>query len=110
MIVWGGDSTGGKYDPRVDQWSAISTGANCPAACYGHTAVWTGTEMIIWGGQCAAADDRSDGRYDPASDSWMPTSMGTGCPGPREYHTAIWTEEEMIVAGIEHGADCRLQI
>src|SRR5882724_6527058 len=32
-----------------DSWTATST-TNAPTARYGHTAVWTGTEMIVWGG------------------------------------------------------------
>ena len=55
MIVWGGyDSgdylnTGGRYNPSTDSWTATST-TNAPAARYYHTAVWTGSEMIVWGG------------------------------------------------------------
>ena len=33
-----------------DSWTATST-ANVPSARYSHTAVWTGSEMIVWGGQ-----------------------------------------------------------
>jgi hypothetical protein len=33
-----------------DNWTAIPT-ANAPEAREDHTAVWTGSEMIIWGGQ-----------------------------------------------------------
>src|SRR6476660_899142 len=32
-----------------DTWTATST-TNAPSARAGHTAVWTGTEMIVWGG------------------------------------------------------------
>jgi hypothetical protein len=32
-----------------DTWTATST-ANAPDARSGHTAVWTGSEMIVWGG------------------------------------------------------------
>ena len=55
MIVWGGygagieTNTGGRYNPSTDSWTATST-TNAPAARYGHTAVWTGSEMIVWGG------------------------------------------------------------
>ena len=57
MIVWGGVrwrlrfNTGGRYNPGTDSWTATST-TNAPAARYGHTAVWTGNEMIVWGGAC----------------------------------------------------------
>ena len=33
----------------TDQWGATST-TNAPSARDGHTAVWTGSEMIVWGG------------------------------------------------------------
>ena len=55
MIVWGGwdaaniFNTGGKYNPGTDSWTATST-TNAPTARYVHTAVWTGSEMIVWGG------------------------------------------------------------
>ena len=58
MIVWGGQAgldlghyfnTGGQYDPSTDSWTATST-ANAPDGRYRHTAVWTGNEMIVWGG------------------------------------------------------------
>jgi len=35
--------------PCTDQWGATTT-ANAPVARAGHTAVWTGSEMIVWGG------------------------------------------------------------
>jgi hypothetical protein len=57
MIAWGGVfccpatdfNTGGRYDVGTDSWTATST-ASAPFARYDHTAVWTGDEMIVWGG------------------------------------------------------------
>ena len=56
MIVWGGTpdgihvlNTGGRYNPSTDTWTAIST-TNAPDAREDHTAVWTGSQMIVWGG------------------------------------------------------------
>ena len=52
MIVWGGPfaaSTGGLYDPSDDSWVATNR-AGAPAGRYRHTAVWTGSRMIVWGG------------------------------------------------------------
>ena len=104
MIVWGGLgtgfvylNTGGRYNPSTDSWVATSTGANVPDARSGHTAVWTSSEMIVWGG-----DDGSyvntGGRYNPTADSWTATST-TNAPDPREVHTAVWTGSEMIIWG-----------
>lgn len=41
-------STGAQYDPVADRWSATSTSGASPTR--GHTAVWTGSEMIVFGG------------------------------------------------------------
>jgi N-acetylneuraminic acid mutarotase len=101
MIVWGGcggrpcppfTNTGGRYDPASDTWVATTT-TNAPSARYNHTAVWTGSEMIVWGG-----DPNTGGRYNPATDTWVATST-TNAPAPRAVHTAVWTGSEMIVWG-----------
>ena len=46
-------NTGGRYNPSTDSWTATST-TNAPSARADHTAVWTGSEMIVWGGGDAA--------------------------------------------------------
>jgi N-acetylneuraminic acid mutarotase len=106
MIVWGGYNywpypinTGGRYDPSIDAWTPTSVGANVPEGRYGHTAVWTGTEMIVWGGFPTSGTLNTGGRYDPSSDTWTPTSTGTNNPTPRASFTAVWTGTEMIVWG-----------
>src|SRR5205814_5328282 len=72
--------TPGSPDPRV-----------------GHTAVWTGTEMIIWGG--SSFDTFNTGaRYNPPTDTWRVTSTASA-PTPRAAHTAVWTGSEMVVWG-----------
>jgi N-acetylneuraminic acid mutarotase len=103
MIVWGGCpdpfcsnplNTGGRYNPVTDSWTATSTN-NAPSAraC---PAVWTGSEMIVWGGFCCYLN--TGGRYNPATDSWTPTST-TNAPDGREDHTAVWTGSQMIIWG-----------
>src|SRR5262249_43954190 len=42
-------NTGGRYNPGMDNWTATST-TDAPDGRYQHTAVWTGSEMIVWGG------------------------------------------------------------
>src|SRR6266498_3312983 len=58
-----------------------------------HTAVWTGSEMIVWGG-----GTNTGGRYNPATDSWLATTTANA-PSARSGHTAVWTGSEMIVWG-----------
>jgi N-acetylneuraminic acid mutarotase len=103
MIVWGGydydaANTGGRYDPVDHSWTPTDTGANIPSGRQFHTAVWTGSEMIVWGG-LGLDDYLSDGgRYDPATDSWMPF-YSESAPNGRQNHTAVWTGTEMIIWG-----------
>jgi hypothetical protein len=70
-----------------------------PSGRNGHTAVWTGNEMIIWGGVSEFFNVlNTGGRYNPSTDSWTATST-TSAPTGRFQHTAIWTGSEMIVWG-----------
>src|SRR5438876_7452569 len=104
MIVWGGDdnsgysNTGGRYNPATNSWTATST-INAPSVRDSHTAVWTGSEMIVWGGSLGGYNQlNTGGRYNPGTDSWTATST-TNAPSARDSHTAVWTGNEMIVWG-----------
>jgi N-acetylneuraminic acid mutarotase len=114
MIVWGGNVTGqsgslftsvnsgGRYDPVTDSWKPTSL-EGAPSPRTAHTAIWTGQEMIVWGGSVGSNLTRGEklntgGRYDPVTDTWKPMST-VNAPSPRNHHTAVWTGEEMIVWG-----------
>jgi len=106
MIIWGGAAffqllnTGGRYDPGTDSWTATST-TNAPDPRAFHTAIWTGSQMVVWGGFSpfgVGLDTNTGGRYNPGADSWTPTST-TNAPTGRENPTAVWTGSEMIVWG-----------
>ena len=108
MIVWGGESssggsttnTGGIYDPTTNTWTAISV-TNAPSAREQHTAIWTGTEMIIWGGcQTVSCSNvfNNGARYNPTTDTWTPIGNTAGLT-PRHFHQAIWTGSRMVVWG-----------
>ena len=61
--------------------------------------MWTGSEMIVWGGYGTQNFFlNTGGRYNPSTDSWTPTDF-INAPPPRDYHTAVWTGSEMIVWG-----------
>ncbi|MBI2948775.1 MAG: hypothetical protein HYY23_14140 [Verrucomicrobia bacterium] len=109
LIVWGGRrptgrleesyNTGARYDPVADKWTPVNL-AGAPARRDSHTAVWTGKEMIVWGGFSIGYPDtwNDGGRYDPGTDSWKPLSLANA-PNPRQDHTAVWTGREMLVWG-----------
>jgi hypothetical protein len=77
-------------------------GAGLPSARSTHSAVWTGAEMVVWGGYSTTGGSyvNTGGGYMPLTDSWTPTSTSSlHLPGPRAQHTAVWTGAEMIVWG-----------
>ena len=91
------DQPGGCTD---ETWTPTSI-TNAPAARGSHTAVWTGSEMIVWGGN-GGSSFNTGGRYDPGTDSWTSTST-VNAPSARNGHTVVWTGNEMIVWGGDDG-------
>jgi len=110
VIIWGGYdfdngeylSSGGCYDPDSNSWTSVST-LNNPAKRIGHTAVWTGSQMIIWGGGYLTSgldwSHRSGfGAYDPVADQWT-SGVTAGAPAARSDHSAVWTGSQMFIGG-----------
>lgn len=104
LLIWGGNTgtvtnTGAIYFSGT--WTAMSTGANVPAARAGHTAVGDigNRFMIVWGGMVSGgARTNTGGLYYSTNDTWETISI-TGAPAARNAHTAVWTGEKMIVWG-----------
>ena len=105
MIVWGGASetfsgsldivihnNGAIYNPTSNTWRPM---ADAPMSLHGHTAVWTGTEMIVWGD---ASIGNSGMAYNPISNTWK-MIKSTGAPSPRVGHSTVWTGQEMAIWG-----------
>src|SRR5204863_5087584 len=82
-------------------WMTTATGV--PDARQNHTAVWTGSEMIVWGGLNSASYLNTGSRYNPSTDTWTATSTANS-PSARYQHTAVWTGSEMIVWGGAHNS------
>lgn len=64
----------------------------------GSSAIWTGTELIIWGGRVLDGPVVEEGaRWSSDLDEWveLPNGPLTGTIG----HTAVWDRSRMIVAG-----------
>jgi hypothetical protein len=74
--------------------------ANAPSPRESHSAVWNGSEMIVWGGIFCfpCVDFNNGGRYDPGTESWVSTSTANA-PFARDHHTAVWAGSEMIAWG-----------
>jgi N-acetylneuraminic acid mutarotase len=128
MVVWGGYeitvrrgplgnswvtlplSGGSRYNPQTDQWQPMSN-LNAPQARYGAPAVWSGTEMLVWGGEWHELGTNwgfptitnhtilsSGAKYNPATDQWKPIN-GAGAPSAREDFALVWAGNRMIVWG-----------
>lgn len=113
MIIWGGMASdgglpfpvnsGGRYNPVTGSWMPMST-VGAPDARGSHTAVWTGQEMIVWGGSGVGGLVNTGGRYNPISNSWTLISL-SNAPSARYFHTAVWAGNSMIVWGGYSAAD-----
>jgi N-acetylneuraminic acid mutarotase len=112
MIVWGGYSSscssyacvdGAAYDPAKDSWRTL-VGAPI-AGRWKATAVWTGSEMIIWGGAAGSSTSypspvfKDGARFDPKTNVW------TKFPDPavdldgRLDNAGVWTGKELLIYG-----------
>lgn len=92
------------YQPENahENWTAINnTPAVAPSARRKHLAVWTGSDMVIWGGEDFSGIKLKDGkRYDPALDSWNAmASAPMGMTARTQYRSGVWTGTTFIVWG-----------
>jgi len=70
-----------------------------PRARWATEAVWTGQEMVLWGG---VPDMDEGGLYDPLRDAWRPTeALGAPSPGT---DTTVWTGTGGYGANVAVGA------
>jgi len=106
LIVWGGNAgshlnSGGKYNPATNSWTATCTTncptTNAPSARMYISAVWTGAQMVVWGGY-NGSELSTGGKYDPVANSWTDTNT-TGAPPATDSYSLVWTGKEMIVWG-----------
>jgi len=106
LIVWGGIqggtylNDGGIYDPAVGQggtWAAMST-TGAPAARENHAAVWTGSELVVIGGEGVSGSLADSHAYNPATDTWRSLSGSTGA---RSDSSSEWTGSQILIFGGE---------
>jgi len=89
---------GAIYSIGKNAWTLLPT-TGAPTARAGHTGVWNGLELVLWGG-LNSSTYLNDGKiYSPLSKSWsgLPTAPIVG----RHRHGAVWiaSREEMVVWG-----------
>jgi N-acetylneuraminic acid mutarotase len=91
---WDAPEAGAAYDPAAGRWRSLPP---LPDGVGVGAGVWSGQELLVWGGGLGDRLTRVGAAYDPDTDSWrrLPPSPITG----RYDHTAVWTGREMIVWG-----------
>jgi hypothetical protein len=129
MLIWGGLqdfespepgiaakplSDGAIWSPtsgvQSSSWQSMPT-ANQPSPRSHHSSLWTGTELIVWGG-CARFDlnndcveFRQDGaRFNVDTMQWSAIPKSSTSPAARSTHQAFWTGEHMIIWGGENSS------
>ena len=75
-------------------WAPTST-TGAPGSHSFNVTVWTGTEMIVWGGGDWPGIN-TGGRYDVATNTWTATST-SGAFFARQKSAGVWTGIEMVV-------------
>lgn len=85
---------GARYDPAADRWRPLPAAplATDPGSRFTYAGVWTGRELLVWGGpgpQAAA--------YDPVADVWR--TMDPGPLSAMATATATWTGRDVVVVG-----------
>ena len=101
-IRWVGDG-----DVDALAWQSVSR-VGAPTSRTQHAAVWTGDEMIIWGGRywTSPSRTRDDGmRYSPTTNTWRPMSRQHAPTGALAH--AVWTGSELLVVGRTAGSSGR---
>jgi hypothetical protein len=110
MIVWGGNDTfdwhsdGAVFVPTLGAsgaWAAFTSNAGAPSLREAHSAVWTGSRVLLWGGWNGGTYFDDGATFDPSSSlAGVWDAMSTaGAPTPRRDHRAVWTGHQMVVWG-----------
>jgi N-acetylneuraminic acid mutarotase len=95
MVVWPDRA----FNPVTNQWRALP---KSPASG-GGLVVWTGRELIGWGGGCCG-DAFSDGAaYNPATNAWR--KLATSPLAPSQSPLGTWTGRELLVFVGDVGPD-----
>ncbi|MCR4315788.1 MAG: hypothetical protein NUW37_05480 [Planctomycetes bacterium] len=110
VIVFGGAAfgseellaDGGVYDIESDAWAPLQ-GPSRGGARANHTAVWTGTEMIVYGGMVNPSSPYGIA-YNPETETWR-TMEFDGAPVELSNHSAAWTGSKMLLYGGRIGED-----
>ena len=99
ITIGGSGGSGARYSPATNSWSPLPAGAPCDSTY--QTGVWTGSEVLVWGGvryTCATNPPRIGYRFRPGTNTWVPMSA-VGQPMWEESASSVWTGSEFVLYG-----------
>ena len=108
MIVFGGTNAvgaqlgdGKRYNPVTNTWASMASFAPLLVVVRERaSAVWTGKELLVFGGSSGGVYLQQGRAYNPADDTWRALET-VGQPSARHNHAAVWTGGLMIISGGE---------
>lgn len=83
------------YDPQADGWRTLPPAPI--AGRRGQLSVWTGEELVVWGGTDETRQLDDGAAYDPDTDEWRRLSEAP--LSPRHGALGLWTGDEVVVLG-----------
>jgi N-acetylneuraminic acid mutarotase len=89
------------YNPATNHWRRL---ASLPSGRVGASAIWTGKQLLLWGGQNPGASRTLGGglAYDPSTNRW--STLPAGPFRARSGSEVAWTGSALLVWGGEIGA------
>lgn len=111
-IVWGGKAgpwlnyttfnTGHLFHPSTNIWTNMSA-VGAPSLRNNEAVVWSGKDLVVWGGIYSGTTLGTGSVYSPATNSWFPVSM-TNAPTARSSpHSASVGSNVVIWGGSDNG-------
>jgi len=106
LVVWGGAADdgagttthladGAALDPAAGTWRALPAAPLSPRQA--HVAVWTGDDLLVWGGEGPDELLADGAAWNPATGRWR--ALPPAPLAPRADAAAAWTGTELLVAG-----------
>jgi hypothetical protein len=81
--------------PRSPGWGRLPAAPIAPRSQY--AAVWTGKEMIVWGGYSGNIQYGDGAAYNPATRTW--TKLAAAPLAGRDLPVTVWTGKDMLIFG-----------
>ena len=108
LIIWGGTATsyesannmnsGAFFNPETNTWTGATNLVGAPAVRYDHEVIWTGNEMVVFGGIGNGTSLKTGSRFNPSTNTWGAATSTIGAPSVSR-HALVWTGTEMYVSG-----------